>query len=66
MGMQAIVIGRNRKTGKSEILADVSANYLEQKSAYEKHAETSDRFDRVGFYELVPIKRVFTPKPKAD
>ena len=62
--MLTLVIGRNRKTGKDEILADSTVSYPRQKEIYESHAETSDKFDRVGIYSLDPVKRVFNPKLK--
>lgn len=64
--MNTLVIGRNRKTGKDEILADSTVPYPRQKEIYESHSEVSDKFDRVGIYTLDPVKRVFNPKPKTE
>lgn len=62
--IQTIVIGKVRKTGKDEILADRTVPYARQKEIYESHALESEKYETVALVSLEPMKRVFTPKPK--
>jgi hypothetical protein len=59
--IETLVIGKVRKTGKDEILADRTVDYARQKEIYESHALVSDKYETVALVSLEPVKRVFSP-----
>ena len=57
--IETILLARNRKTGKQEILMGSETEFHAQKSKlHEYDPETNEDFDRIGLYQLVPQKKV--------
>lgn len=63
--IETIVIGKLRKGGKDELLADRSVPYPQKLKLYQEHGSVSDKYSEVRLVALDPMKRNLQPKTTA-